>query len=109
MADLSHLTAVLIRKFDISSLTLLSVDMFEDKNDQAIFAKLSEKYGTDLLKMLKEKLVAHESNNLSHLTAVLASKFDINNLQLLNIDMFQDKNDQAIFAKLSEKNGTEHQ
>ena len=107
MADLSHLTAVLIRKFDISSLTLLSVDMFEDKNDQAIFAKLSEKYGTDLLKMLKEKLVAHESNNLSHLTAVLTRKFDISSLTSLSVGMFDDENDRAIFTNLSEKHGTE--
>ena len=77
MADLSHLTAVLVRKFDISSLTSLSVDMFDDENDQAIFIKLSEKHGTELLKMLKEKLVANESNNLSHLAAVLVRKFDI--------------------------------
>ena len=55
--NLSHLAAVLVRKFDISSLTSLSVGMFDDENDQAIFANLSEKHGTELLKMLKDKRV----------------------------------------------------
>ena len=53
--DLSHLTAILTSKFDINNLTSLSVGIFKDEKDQAIFAKLSEKHGTELLKMLKEK------------------------------------------------------
>ena len=101
---------------------MLNSDMFQDKNYQAIFAKLSEKYGTELLQMMKEKrqlqLSQWASNttaqasfeldrNLSHLTAVLARHCDISSLTSLSVGMFQDKNDQAIFAKLSEKHGTE--
>ena len=59
------------------------------------------------LQMLKEKLLAHESNNLSHLAAVLASKLDISSLTSLSVGMFDDENDRAIFANLSEKHGTE--